>query len=165
MPSRRLFYAFWPDDAARSALERSRAALFPLAGRPVVPESLHVTAAFLGEVDEARLPALQALAGPVAPFALQFDRLAHWTRPRVLVALTTQPPPQLGEAIESLWRRLDRLGFAREPRPYRAHITLVRDCAALPTRATWTPAMLEVRSLVLAASPRSGGHAGYERIA
>lgn len=162
MPTRRLFLAFWPDDATRSAVERARAALFPLSGRPVDPAALHVTAAFLGDVDASRIGELRALAGPVAPFVLRLERLEHWRRPRVLAAVATAPPETLRATIDGLWRRLDRLGFAREARPYRAHVTLVRDSTALPVRSAWSPVDWPVDSIALVASPGSGGRAGYE---
>lgn len=84
MTTRRLFFARWPDDATRVALESARNALFPLAGRPVEAANLHVTLAFLGSADETRLPALCALTGAVDAGSVIVDRLEHWQKPRVL---------------------------------------------------------------------------------
>lgn len=137
MNHRRLFFAVWPDESLRAALEAARARLFPLAGRPVDPANLHVTAAFLGAVDEVKLARLAELAGPVAPFPMVFDRLEHWSRARVLAAVASQPPPRLRAIVEGLWQRLDRLGFAREPRPFVPHLTLVRDVKTVRTGLTW----------------------------
>jgi 2'-5' RNA ligase len=162
LQTRRLFLAFWPDQATRSAVERSRAALFPLSGRPVDPAALHVTAAFLGDVAASRIGELRAVAGPVDPFVLRLERLEYWRRPRVLAAVAPSPPAALRAAVDGLWRRLDRLGFAREARPYRAHVTLVRDATALPTRSAWSPVDWPVDSLALVASPGPGGRGGYE---
>jgi RNA 2',3'-cyclic 3'-phosphodiesterase len=139
LSQRRLFFAFWPDETLRGALEAARARLFPLAGRPVDPANLHVTVAFLGAVDESKLARLAELAGPVAPLPIVFDRLEHWTRPRVLAAVASQPPPRLRAIVDGLWQRLDRLGFAREPRPYVPHLTLVRDVKTLRAGLAWPP--------------------------
>jgi 2'-5' RNA ligase len=139
VPEHRLFFAFWPDDALRASLEAARARLFPLAGRPVDPSNLHVTAAFLGAVDAAKLDRLAELAGPVAPLPIVFDRLEHWARPRVLVAVASQPPARLRAIVDGLWQRLDRLGFAREARPWVPHLTLVRDLRSLRPGLVWPP--------------------------
>lgn len=139
MSQHRLFFALWPDQALRSTLEAARARLFPLAGRPVDPGNLHVTLAFLGAVDGAKLGRLAELAGPVAPVSILFDRLEHWSRPRVLAAVASQPPARLGAIVDGLWQRLDRLGFSREPRPYVPHLTLVRDVKSVRPGLAWPP--------------------------
>jgi len=139
MITRRLFFAFWPDEPLRQSITTARAQLFPLAGRPVAPSDLHVTAAFLGSVDEARLGALLALSGAIAPLAIRFDRLEHWGKPRVLVAASTHVQDDVRRVVDALWQRLDRLGFARDPRPFRPHVTLVRDVRSVHTRLRWSP--------------------------
>ena len=139
MNMRRLFFAFWPDEPLRQALEAARSRLFPLSGRPVVPADLHVTTAFLGAVSEARLKALKALCGPVPPLTLRFDRLEYWPKARVVVAATTHVPAELRRLVDGLWQRLDRLGFAREPRPFKPHVTLARDVRSMRPGLTWTP--------------------------
>lgn len=139
MTQRRLFFAFWPDERLRAALEAARSRLFPLAGRPVNLAGLHVTAAFLGPVSETRLAALLALCGPVPPLTITLDRLEYWPRPRVLVAATTHVRDDLQRLVDHLWQRLDRLGFARETRPYKPHVTLVRDVRSVRDGLPWEP--------------------------
>lgn len=139
MNQRRLFFAFWPDEPLRDALELARNRLFPLSGRPVAATGLHVTAAFLGAVSEARLEALEALRGPVPPLTITLDRVEHWPKPRVLVAATTHLSDDLRRFVDGLWQRLDRLGFAREPRPYRPHVTLARDVRSVRANLRWEP--------------------------
>jgi 2'-5' RNA ligase len=135
--ARRLFFAFWPDDALRQALEHARNRLFPLSGRPVAAAGLHVTAAFLGAVSPARIAALQVLASAMPPITIDLDRLEHWAKPRVLVAATTHVPEDLRRIVDGLWQRLDRLGFARETRPYRPHVTLARDVRSVRAGLPW----------------------------
>ncbi len=137
--TRRLFFAFWPDEHLRRSLESARNRLFPLAGRPVAIAGLHVTAAFLGTVNDTRLTALLALCGPVPPLTITLDRLEHWPRPRVLVAASTHLRDDLRLLVDGLWRRLDRLGFAREARPFRPHVTLARDVRSVRDGLPWEP--------------------------
>ncbi|MFO1427753.1 MAG: RNA 2',3'-cyclic phosphodiesterase [Steroidobacteraceae bacterium] len=160
----RLFFAFWPDEALRAAIARSTQSLFPLAGRPVSPPNLHVTAAFLGAVAEERVAALRALAGPVAPFPLTFDRIEHWPKPRVLAAVASRPPPALQVLIDGLWSRLDRLGFARESRPYRAHLTLAREVRMLRAGTNWQALEWPVTELRLVESRSTPAGVAYELI-
>lgn len=150
--TRRLFFAFWPDEQLRRQLETARNGLFPLSGRPVAVAGLHVTTAFLGAVSQARLPALLALCGPVPPFTITFDRLEHWPKPRVLVAATTHLRNDLRECVDGLWQRLDRLGFARETRPFRPHVTLARDVRSVRAGLRWDPLPWPVERLALVES-------------
>jgi len=146
---RRLFFAFWPDDALRQALSHALRHIFPLSGRPVQLAGVHVTAAFLGAVSESRLEALTALCGPVPPLTINFDRLEHWLKPRVLVAVTSQVPDELQCFVDGLWQSLDRLGFTREARPFRPHITLARDVRSVRPGLEWEPCPWPVKQLEL----------------
>ncbi len=148
----RLFLAFWPDEPLRAALESARTRLFPLDGRPVAAADLHVTAAFLGSVDASRLPALQRLASPVPPFELQLDHVEFWPKPRVLVALSHDAPARATQVIDTLWGQLARLGFRRDPRPWRPHVTLVRQAHATRRDPQWPPVRWPVRRVVLVES-------------
>lgn len=128
-PARRLFFAFWPDEQTREALFRScRKAVRGSGGRPVAAENLHVTLAFLGFVPDSGLADLVAAASALdgSAFGVCFDRVAHWPRPQVLVALSSVPPPAAAALAASLWRRLTPLGFNMDARPYQPHVTLAR---------------------------------------
>ncbi|MBL8201279.1 MAG: RNA 2',3'-cyclic phosphodiesterase [Chromatiales bacterium] len=164
MTSRRLFFAFWPDQRLREALDAARNRLFPLSGRPVALAGVHVTAAFLGAVSEARVAALLALAGPVPPLTITLDRLEHWPRPRVLVAATTHLPDDLRDLVNGLWQRLDRLGFARETRPYRPHVTLARDVRSVRTGLPWAPLAWPIDRLQLVESVSTPDGVAYRPV-
>jgi 2'-5' RNA ligase len=131
----RLFFALWPGEAHRAALARaSAAAVAQVMGRPVTPGHLHVTLAFLGSVPAPRFAPVVAIGGQVRwPIVqLDFGRIEFWARPKVLVAIA-EPVPAAGQAIvDRLWQDLEPLGFAREPRPWRPHLTLVRRVSRPP---------------------------------
>ena len=162
MNTRRLFFAFWPDDELRRSFESARQRLFPLSGRPVEIANLHMTVAFLGAVPVERVPALQLLSGPIAPCPIELDRLEHWGKQKVLVAGTTHEPQALKQQVDSLWLRLGRLGFAREPRPFRPHVTLVRDIRSVRPDAAWTTVNWRADRLQLVESIATPGGVRYE---
>lgn len=123
----RLFFALWPDEVTRAALGRAVPLVGP-GGRAIPIENLHATLAFLGNTDVLRMDALAALAASIraAPFVLTLDGYEVWDR--ALVALV---PKELPAALERLAGDLNAglggAGFPTESRPYRAHVTLIRE--------------------------------------
>src|SRR5579883_616458 len=66
-PTRRLFFALWPDEAMREAMVQAiREPVRASGGRPVHAGNLHVTLAFLGAVPERRLTELAEAARAAA---------------------------------------------------------------------------------------------------
>lgn len=149
MNTRRLFFALWPDEVERAALAAAAHRLFPLSGRPVAATDLHVTLAFIGAVPAARAERFIALTGRLAPVAVTFDAVECWTRSRVLVATARSIPPGLQTIVDELWQRLDRLGVAREPRPFRPHVTLARDVRHWRGASNWLPVTWTTREIQL----------------
>jgi 2'-5' RNA ligase len=132
----RLFLAVAPDAAARERIHalavRLRAEL-ALRGHPLGPARYHVTLAFLG--DHAGLPQhlveqVSACAGTIAlpPFGIRFDHVASFARGRgsPLVLLGGDGVAGLRALAAALAERLhDVVDVDR--RPYKAHLTLLRD--------------------------------------
>ncbi|MCP5360982.1 MAG: RNA 2',3'-cyclic phosphodiesterase [Sinobacteraceae bacterium] len=154
MSGQRLFFAFWPDETTRVAVDAARQPLFPLSGHPVEAANLHVTVAFLGDVGADRLERLKTLAGPVAPFSITFDRLERWRKPGVLVATATRPAIRAMAIATALWQQLDRLGFARDPRPFVPHVTLARKVQSMRPELRWTAVGWTVDRIRLVESSR-----------
>jgi 2'-5' RNA ligase len=163
-PSRRLFFALWPDAAAREGLGRAIAAFVPPdALRPQRPDQWHVTLQFLGDVPDARLLELRSAgaetAGAHAASSFELDRLEHWARPEVLCLAATAVPASLAEMVERLRQGLRARGFAPDGRPWRAHATLARGVQHTPPVP---PAIEPVRyparriALVQSVTDRSG---------
>jgi len=133
-PARRLFFALWPDETQRRALEHAAAkAVRHSGGRPVPVANLHVTLAFLGSVAAARVPDLQRSArvqaarlAHDAPPALTFARLAHWKEAQILCALAAEPSPGAHDLAVALQEASAALGLSPDRKPFQAHVTLAR---------------------------------------
>jgi len=125
----RLFFALWPDDAARAGLERWSAAIHrAAAGRATRGDSIHLTLAFLGDCDPARLDELKAAAASVRvrPFELVLDEAGFWKHNRIAWAGATQTPAALETLASDLRAALAAAQFAFDPKPFVSHVTLVR---------------------------------------
>jgi 2'-5' RNA ligase len=64
-----------------------------------------------------------ALAG--TPLVLQFERLAYWHAPQILVALSTAGAAA-AELAAALQREASAAGFLPDLKPFRAHVTVAR---------------------------------------
>jgi len=127
----RLFFALWPDDAARARLEAVVRNFVPAgAGRPQRPDQWHVTLEFLGDVPEPGLrdvlDAAAAAAGQAFACDLAFDRLQHWKRPQVLCLAAGSTPGPLAALVHSLRLELQLRGFTPDSRAFRPHVTIAR---------------------------------------
>ena len=159
--TRRLFFALQPNSEVIKAINRAtRSAVVRSEGRAVRDENLHITVAFLGNVDEER-QARAAHAPPVAiePFDLEFGRLGFWPRGRILWLEPFTVPVNLSKLEQGLRSYLADLGFSLETRPYRPHVTLARKAQAVTGD---TPAVRwRVRQLALVESVQIAGGVRY----
>ena len=137
----RLFFALWPDDEVRAELERWSRELHALwGGRPTRPENLHVTLAFLGKVDEARVAEVERAASEVAPRAvsLVLDQPGYWTHNRIAWAGASVVPPTLEALVSELRGALAKSQIRFDAKSFVSHVTLLRDArepAAMPALA------------------------------
>jgi len=126
----RLFFALWPDDEVRARLARWSRELHALCGgRPTRPENLHVTLAFLGGVEEARVAEIERAASEVAPRAvsLVLDQPGYWKRNRIAWAGASTVPPGLDAFVEELRGALARSRIGFDAKDFVSHVTLLRD--------------------------------------
>jgi RNA 2',3'-cyclic 3'-phosphodiesterase len=125
----RLFFALWPDDVARAALEGWSTAIHRVAGgRATRGDSIHMTLAFVGDCDPQRLDELKAAAAGVRvrPFDLVLDEAGFWKHNRIAWAGATQTPAALETLVSGLRAALVAARFAFDPKPFVSHVTLVR---------------------------------------
>jgi 2'-5' RNA ligase len=131
----RLFVAVELPDALRQRLNEMQRALdgASLQVRWVRSEGIHLTLKFLGEVAQDRLDAIGAALAQVAPrhapLRLEGRGIGAFPergRPRVIWAGLTGDVEQIAALARSVEEALEPLGFPRETRPFRPHLTLGR---------------------------------------
>jgi 2'-5' RNA ligase len=125
----RLFFALWPDDATRDALNRAGKCLHQhWGGRRMRADTLHITLAFLGTTPIAQLDALAACADTVQTdaFELILDQAGYWRHNRIGWLGASESPPQHVELVRALSSALQKAGFPVDARPHVPHVTLLR---------------------------------------
>ncbi len=155
----RLFFALWPDAAARTALLEARDGAMQDA-RPTHPDDLHLTLVFIGDVELDRLGCIEAAADDVVldGFELMLEQLETWPRQRLLVASPGEPPPALFNLLSQLQQNLLPCGIQPEPRSFRPHVTLARKAPKIQRRVLNIP--WPAREFVLVRSGVGGGSNG-----
>lgn len=131
----RLFIAIDLGQRVRTAVEKQVAKLRALAPNTKWAnlEGMHVTLVFLGYVDDARVPQVEAIVREVAgrhpPLQLAVEGIGAFgssARPRVLwIGLTGDIEP-LAAIKADLEERLAPLGYQPETRAFKPHLTLAR---------------------------------------
>lgn len=156
----RLFFALWPDAAAQAALAALAKEVARLGGgRPVPAANLHLTLLFMGEIDPARIGALQLAAGGVASaaFTLGLDRTGGFRRTGVAWAGCRQPPTELLALQSELERRIREAGFRPDNRAFAPHLTLARRVREPVQPEHVEPVSWRASAFVLVESARGDG--------
>ena len=103
-------------------------------GRITRPETIHLTLAFLGNVDRDDLTKVVQAGERVAAgsFEIRFDHVACWRHNRIVYLAPSQPPQGLFKLVEQLEAALAEQSLHFDRRAYRPHITLLRhaSCSA-----------------------------------
>jgi len=99
----------------------------------VRPESIHLTLKFLGNIDPATVEPIESVlkdtVKPYIPFSIQAKGLGVFPgvkRPRVIWIGITGQIDRLIELQQNLDRDLGVVGFSRDKRPFKGHLTLGR---------------------------------------
>ena len=160
----RLFFALRPaQDAAATLAALGQATCATVGGRGVPRDNIHLTLAFLGELDAAAEALACAVADRVhgSPFPLALDELGGFRRARVAWAGSSSPDPALVALQGELESGLRAAGFALEERPFTPHVTLARKVERMPARMALPVIAWRVTEFVLMRS--SAGR--YETVA
>jgi len=162
----RLFFALWPDVAVQRALAGwARSCHAACGGRSPGLDNLHVTLAFLGEVEAERYRALleiaDSLGGP--GFELTFDRIDYWRRNRILYASASRVPERLAQLARCIAIRLGKEGYRLDARDYVPHVTLLRDAKRAPDCLEMAPLTWTVSTMSLVETLRTNGKLVYRQ--
>jgi 2'-5' RNA ligase len=175
----RLFIGIALDDAARAAIERvlsASAVGAPKGVRFLPPDNWHFTLQFLGAVAEDDAIAVRAAcrdtAVQIAPFDIELGRFGAFKSPRkarvVWVGLAHGAEPMTA-LYDALLVHTEPLGFAREARPFAAHLTVARlkepaDVTRLIASASLPALRMRVGEITLFRSHLSPKGARYEAL-
>ena len=162
----RLFFALWPDEATREALDRVGEELHRnWRGRRTHADTLHITLAFLGSTPAHQLSALIACADALQTeaFDLVLDRVGYWRHNRIGWLGASRVPQQYFDLVRALNLALGTAGFPVDVRSPVPHVTLLRNSAggeASPSE----PVHWRVRDFVLVKSRTDSERAHYDVI-
>lgn len=162
--SLRLFFALWPDEATRDALNRTGKWLHQhWGGRRMRAETLHITLAFLGATPSEKLDTLIAGTDRVEgePYELLLDQAGYWRHNRIGWLGASETPLQHLEVVRALKAALEGAGFPVDARAHVPHATLLRNSPGGEVPPC-VPLRWPVSDFVLVKSVTETGGARYE---
>jgi 2'-5' RNA ligase len=118
----RLFFALWPPRETALALHEWAKGL---EGRATPADKIHLTLAFLGGVEPAKLAAAAKKVQAQA-FELPVDTAKYWRDNHIVWVGPREMPEGLRVLVERLHFALYRAEFILERRAFAAHVTLLR---------------------------------------
>lgn len=163
--SRRLFFALWPDESLRQQINlHSKPALAHGGGRQVKPANLHITLAFLGNVDSDQQSCVESVANKLqgSPFTLTIDTAGYWHKPRILWIGPGTMPDTLVTLATALRDGALNCGLQMDMRPYNAHMTLMRKATKKHVEKKILPFTWQVNSFALVRSTSTPEGLVYE---
>lgn len=166
--TQRVFFAFWPDDVVRSSLALAARRMHRVMhGRRTRDASIHLTLAFVGDVDIESFGRLRAMPADLltASFRLTLDRWDCWPRNGIGWAGPSQIPESLQRLSQNLQAWLHARGFRIEQRKFTPHVTLLRDAQYAAMPESLAPIEWKVEELVLVRSELFANGAHYDIVA
>jgi RNA 2',3'-cyclic 3'-phosphodiesterase len=125
-------------------------------------ETIHLTLAFLGDVEESALPLLRELRLGGKKHSLPIQQARFWKHNQIIWVGPDTVPQDLGVLATDLKQQLAGKSLETEERPFAAHITLIRKARA-PAALPPVPSIFwPVDEVVLVRSHLSGKGASYE---
>ncbi|MGE5128831.1 MAG: RNA 2',3'-cyclic phosphodiesterase [Sphingomonadaceae bacterium] len=129
----RLFFAAWPPPRTALGLYRwAEAAARETGGRVTSAEKIHLTLAFLGEIEESRISTIDSVGRAIVGKAhtLPIEQARYWPHNRIVWVGPDETPPPLAALAADLKSLLIGNGFELEQRAFAAHVTLIRKARA-----------------------------------
>lgn len=159
----RLFFALWPSIATAEVLcAWARRLRRDTGGRVVLARNIHLTLAFLGEVEEVRVPELRRIPIWGERHRLPIECAAYWARNSILWVGPEQVPAPLALLAARLHDLLAARGFRTEQRRFAAHVTLLRKARAPEAQPPLPEVDWPVEECVLVRSAPTAQGARYE---
>lgn len=161
----RLFFALWPPRETAAELHAwARDAQRSTGGRVTRADTIHLTLAFLGEVDEASVPGLKGLSVKAERHSLPMEQARYWPHNRIVWAGPLETPGPLGALAVALASELKAKGFRTESRSFKSHVTLIRKAREPGELLPLPPVNWPVEEFVLVRSRLSAAGPRYEVI-
>ena len=151
----KLFFALWPDEGVRAQLAHwSRELHAVCGGRPTRPENLHVTLAFLGGVEDARVGDVERAADTVGSRAcpLVLDQPGYWKHNRIAWSGASVVPPELEALVSELRGALLKSQIRFDAKSFVSHVTLLREAREPPAMPALGPIEWRVDGFALVQS-------------
>lgn len=163
---KRLFFCLWPPDSVRKAIVET-AKKDDIRGKRVTDSRLHLTLAFLGDVDTAVLDRLIANVNAIdaQAFDLALCRIGYFPRAKVAWLGPEQTPKALSALAAAVGRAAADSGVTVESKAFRAHVTLARRAAQPKQSVMVDPVCWPVREFSLTESTQVNGSPVYYDLA
>jgi 2'-5' RNA ligase len=163
----RLFFALWPEPAEqRRFCDIGRRLLAGQSGKLIVPEAIHMTVVFLGNVSVKQLPQIRQIGAetPWQDVNVCFDRIGWFRRARVVWAGSSNPPETLATVVAGLQARLRGAGLDVDRRSFQPHVTLLRKIRRPPAQREMEPVECCFRRIYLVRSQLDRGGSRYVNV-
>ena len=153
MKIKRMFLAFWPN---ADQLEKLTAVQADYAGwgRKVLPENLHITLLFLGnisnDISECFIHSIEQIRAQA--FHLRLDRLGYFEKKQIFWAGPSVTPQALENLFKSARNCASQCGIAKLSKRYVPHVSLLRKCRAPMTHTDCTPVEWDIEDFHLVES-------------
>jgi RNA 2',3'-cyclic 3'-phosphodiesterase len=164
----RVFFALVPDAATQALLGvLARDVAVRAGGRAIADVNIHMTLAFVGDVDRDRIDVLReiVIALPREAFALSLDCVGTFRHSDIAWIAPSHVPDALLELQSRLAAALAKNDFEIEKRPFHAHVTLARRCTRNAAKAHSKPIEWRVQRVALLASIADNGGVCYSELA
>ena len=134
-------------------------------GRFALPENLHLTLAFIGEVSPKKVDKIKAILETVtfAPFEVKINKLGAFSRSTLWYAGLDENEPLISLQYEIAYK-LAICGFEMDGRRYKPHITLGREIVTRTQPRQLEPFGETITKIELMKSERIGGKLTYTAI-